>query len=86
MALKKKAEALVAQLKPAERVELADLLYAGLPPAYHQAVERGWEKEIGRRLDEIESGKAILHSAEDVGARVRAAIDEARSSTRSRHK
>ena len=83
--LQRTADDLLNKLTPGERVELADVLYASLPDEYRERVEATWEREIDRRLDEVESGRAVLHSAEEVHTRVRAAIDEARRSTPSRH-
>jgi putative addiction module component (TIGR02574 family) len=76
VALKKKADALAARLKPEERVELADLLYASLPRAYDNVIERAWEKEIDRRLDEYESGKAKAIPSHQVHTAVRRRLNE----------
>lgn len=71
IALKKKANALVAELKPAERIELADMLYASLPRQYEKAVERAWKREIDSRLDEYEAGNIEAIPAREVHAGVR---------------
>ncbi len=78
VALKKKADALVARLKPEERVELADMLYASIPQKYQHMVGKAWDNEIDRRLDEYEAGRAeVLTSAESF-ARARKVLLEAR--------
>ena len=76
ISLKRKADALVTRLKPEERVELADMLYASLPRAYENGVERAWEKEIDRRLDEYESGKSKAIPSRQVHAAVRRRLNE----------
>jgi len=82
IALKERARELMKELSVEERIDLADLLYASIPDAYQKAVDKAWEKEIDRRLDEYETGKALLHSSEEVHAQVRKAIDEVRRSAR----
>jgi putative addiction module component (TIGR02574 family) len=77
-ALKKQAGALIAKLKPGQRIELADCLYrsvSGGHPA-DQDLDRAWEKEIDRRLDELESGKVKTIPAAKVHAQVRRKLNE----------
>ena len=76
VALKKRADALVAKLKPSERVELADILYATLPSSYLDSVSRAWDQEIGRRLDEYEAGKVKTIPAAEVHSSVRRKLNE----------
>ncbi len=76
IALKRKAEAFVTRLKPEDRVEVADMLHASLPRAYENGVERAWEKEIDRRLDECESGKSEALPSRQVHAAVRRRLNE----------
>ena len=38
-------------LTPAQRIELADALYASVPQEYQADVEKTWEREIDRRLE-----------------------------------
>ena len=47
-------------LPPDDRVELAEGLMWSLDEAYQEKVERAWNAEIDRRLDEIHSGRAEL--------------------------
>jgi putative addiction module component (TIGR02574 family) len=83
--LKKKANELVAALTPKERMDLAEALIISVPDFATPEIEAAWNKEIDRRLDEYEAGRAVVHTEEEVHARVRKAIDEARRSTRRRH-
>lgn len=76
VALKKQVEALVAKMKPDERVELADKLYASLPNAYGDSVNRAWEREIDHRLDEYEAGRVKTIPSEQVHAGVRRRLNE----------
>ena len=76
IALKKKANALVAKLKPDERIELADMLYSSLPRQYEKAVERAWKREIDSRLDEYEAGKVETVHSREVHAGVRRKLNE----------
>jgi putative addiction module component (TIGR02574 family) len=76
IALKKKADALLAKLKPDERVELADMLYASLPREYENAVERAWKREIDRRLDEYEAGKVETIPSREVHSGIRRKLNE----------
>jgi putative addiction module component (TIGR02574 family) len=68
------AESLAAQaneLSAQERSHLIDLLVASLPEEDDAEVEAAWEKEIGRRVAEIEAGTAKLIPAEEVFAKAR---------------
>jgi len=76
VALKKKAGELVAKLKPEERVELADLLYATLPREYELAVDESWDREIDRRLDDYESGRVKTIPSAQVHAEMRRRLNE----------
>jgi putative addiction module component (TIGR02574 family) len=55
-------------LSPEDRARLADELLASLDEQADHDAEAVWEKEIGRRVDEIKSGKAKLFSADEVFA------------------
>ncbi|MCC6738258.1 MAG: addiction module protein [Planctomycetia bacterium] len=48
------------RLKPRERASLALRLLASLEPESERDVEDAWEKEIARRVREMESGKAKM--------------------------
>ena len=66
------------RLSPAERVELADTLYGSVEDPLDADVERAWQVEIDRRLDDYEAGNASVLTAEETHARVQKALDEAR--------
>lgn len=78
VALKKHATTLVAKLKPSQRIELADMLYSsvsGSHPGDHD-LDAAWEKEIDRRLDELESGKVKTIPAAKAHAELRRRLNE----------
>ena len=76
IALRKKASALAAQLTPEQRIDLADLLYASVPDAYQKVIDQASEREVDRRLDEYEAGKAKTISSTKVHAAVRRRLNE----------
>ena len=55
-------------LSPEDRARLADELLATLDDESDPEAEALWEKEIGRRVEEIKSGRAKLVSADEVFA------------------
>ena len=55
-------------LSPEDRARLADELLASLDEEGDHDTEAAWEKEIGRRVQEIKSGKAKLIPADQVFA------------------
>lgn len=55
-------------LSPEDRARLADELLASLDGQADHGTEAAWEKEIGRRVEEIKSGKAKLIPADEVFA------------------
>lgn len=77
-ALKQKADALVAELRLAEVVELADLLYTSLPVDFRATVDKALQTDVDQRLDNYESGQAEVIDAEDSIARARQALSEIR--------
>jgi len=85
VATKRIADDLIASLPEEERIELAEMLLRGVGDFASPDVEEAWNKEIDRRLDEYEAGRAELHTEAEVEARVRNAIDEARRTARRRH-
>ena len=58
-------------LPPDDRVELAEGLMWSLDEAYQEKVERAWNAEIDRRLDEIHSGRAELVDGDEALRRLR---------------
>ena len=55
-------------LSPEDRARLADELLASLDEEAGAETEEAWEQEIGRRVEEIKSGKAKLIPADQVFA------------------
>ena len=55
-------------LSPEDRARLADELLASLDEDSSPDTEKAWEQEIGRRVEEIRSGKAKLIPADQVFA------------------
>ena len=71
----------VRELSPQDREQLLARLIRDLEPAENVSpdeIERAWDKEIARRLEEIDSGKVKTIPAEEVFARIQAKLDEAR--------
>jgi putative addiction module component (TIGR02574 family) len=64
--LKEKA----AQLPELERAELALSLIESLDGSADEGVEEAWDREIARRVAEIERGEAKLIPAEEVFTRL----------------
>ena len=56
---------LIRELEPVEQMDPAE-------------IESAWDEEVGRRLEEIDSGKVMLIPAEEVFARIQARLDEGR--------
>jgi putative addiction module component (TIGR02574 family) len=61
-------------LSETERAKLARDLVASLDGPQEGDVAAAWDIEICRRINEIESGKAVLLDVEEVLMRVRARI------------
>lgn len=76
VALKKKAGELAAQLTPKQRMEFAEVLMAGVDDFVSPEIERAWDKEIKRRLEELRSGKVKPIPAARVHATVRRRLNE----------
>ncbi len=54
-----------------ERAELAEQLLRSLDPVADQDVEAAWQKEVQRRLSEVERGVAQMIPWEEVRERLR---------------
>jgi len=76
VAMKKKADKLMASLTPKERVELGEMLLAGVTDFVSPDVEKAWDKELKRRLEEVRSGKVKTIPAEKVHANIRRRLNE----------
>jgi putative addiction module component (TIGR02574 family) len=64
----------VMALPEKDRAQLAKDLVASLDGPVDSEVARAWDIEICRRINEIESGKAVLLDADEVLARARARL------------
>jgi putative addiction module component (TIGR02574 family) len=70
----KQLEAEALELSPHERAQLAHRLIVSLDDGVEDdpvEVERAWEDEIRRRLEEVDAGTAELIPAEEVFAELR---------------
>jgi len=70
----KQIEAEALELSPRERAQLAHRLIVSLDDDVEEdpaEVERAWEDEIRRRLEEVDAGTAELIPAEEVFAELR---------------
>lgn len=72
-------------LSPGERLERANALYESVDDKTDPEVERAWNAEIDRRLDEYEADKAVVLTEAEANARVRKVLDEARRATATSH-
>ena len=71
----------VRELSRQDREQLLARLIRDLEPVENLSaaeIESAWDNEIGRRLEEIDSGKVKAVPAEEVFARIQAKLDEAR--------
>jgi putative addiction module component (TIGR02574 family) len=69
------------ELSPQDREQLLARLIRDLEPVEKLSpaeIDDAWDKEISRRLGEIDSGKVKLVPAEEVFAKIQARLDEAR--------
>ena len=71
-------EASVLHLPQPDRSRLATRLLASLEEDDDFPVSDAWRREINRRVDDIESGRAVLVSHEEATERVQAKIEEVR--------
>jgi putative addiction module component (TIGR02574 family) len=71
----------IRELSPQDREQLLACLIRDLEPVDNLSaaeIEIAWDKEIARRLEEIDSGKVKTIPAEEVFARIQAKLDETR--------
>jgi putative addiction module component (TIGR02574 family) len=73
-----KLEAEAMELSPDDRLELAHRLIASIDSSERdddpEEVERAWDEELARRIEDIRSGRVELIPGEDVLARARALL------------
>jgi putative addiction module component (TIGR02574 family) len=68
------------ELSPQERWKLVARLIRELEPAEDlpdAEIEKAWDEEISRRLQDIDSGRVKAVPAEEVFARIQSRLDEA---------
>lgn len=70
------AKELALRLPETERAELASTLVASLDGPPDPAAEQEWEREILRRLEQIDEGNATFVSPEEVIARIRRRLEK----------
>jgi len=62
-------------LPVSERADLAGSLIESLDDAEDESVAAAWDKEIARRMEEVDSGKVKPVSLEDARRRLSSAIE-----------
>lgn len=76
VALKKQADELASKLSLKQRIEFAERLMTGVSDFATEEIERAWDREIKRRLDEYRSGKVKLIPSAQVHAEIRRKLNE----------
>jgi putative addiction module component (TIGR02574 family) len=76
----------VLDLPPRSRVRFVEKIIESVDDFTSKEVETAWTEEIGRRVKEIESGKARGISASEVMTKARRALHEARQISSARRK
>ncbi|HWL29534.1 MAG TPA: addiction module protein [Burkholderiaceae bacterium] len=71
--MKRLSSEVLALSKP-ERAELALALIKSLDAPTDEGVEEAWDQELVRRIDQIDSGQAILLDREEFRNRMRARL------------
>jgi len=74
------------RLPPADRVRLAESIMESVEDYTDPGVAKAWEKEIARRMKEIDSGTAEGIPAEEVFAQARKKLHAARRLSSARRK
>jgi putative addiction module component (TIGR02574 family) len=74
--LKKQADELASKLSVKQRIEFAERLMTGVNDFASEEVERAWDQEIKRRLDEYRSGKVKSIPSERVHAELKRRLNE----------
>jgi putative addiction module component (TIGR02574 family) len=76
VALKKQAAELASKLSVKQRIEFAERLMAGVDNFANEDIERAWDREIKRRLDDYRSGKVKLIPSAQVHAELKRTLNE----------
>jgi len=65
-------------LPQAQRLELADTLYASAVEDSPEAVEQAWSDEVKHRLETYRAGKVVVHTEAQVHTRIQKVLHETR--------
>ena len=76
VALKKEAAELASRLTLKQRIEFAERLMTGVDSFTDADVERAWDREIKRRLDEYRSGKVKSIPSAQVHSEIKRRLHE----------
>ncbi len=76
----------VLDLPPRSRVRFAEKIIESLDDFTSSEIESAWSDEIGRRVKEVESGKAMGIPASEVMTKARRALHEIRQISSARRK
>jgi putative addiction module component (TIGR02574 family) len=76
VALKKQADELASKLSAKQRIEFAERLMTGVNDFASDELERAWDREIKRRLDEYRSGKVKSVPSEQIHAELKQRLNE----------
>ena len=76
----------VLDLPPRSRIRLVEKIMASVDDFADAKTEKAWSDEIGRRVEEIESGKAVGVSAKLAMAKARRSLNEIRRISSARRK
>ena len=76
VALKKQADALASKLSVKQRIEFAERLMAGVNDFANDEIERAWDREIKRRLDDYRTGRVKTIPSAQVHAEIRQRLNE----------
>lgn len=76
----------VLDLPPRSRVRFVEKIIESVDDFTSRDIEAAWAQEIGRRTEEIKSGKVKGSSAKQAMAKARRAVNEARQISSARRK
>ena len=76
-ALKEITDSLMS-LPQAQRLEVADTLYASAAQGSPEEIDQSWSEEVKRRLIQYRADEAAVHTEREVHARIQKVLDEAR--------
>jgi putative addiction module component (TIGR02574 family) len=76
VALKKQADELAGKLTVKQRIEFAERLMTGVNDFANEDVERAWDREIKRRLEEYRSGRVKPIPSAQVHAELKRKLNE----------